>query len=182
LAVLYVFERQAKASSATASARAAKHSSAGARERTAKDRAKRSDAACCGWSRVVQLPILRAAFSEQYAGLLVEARRLAQRGGVAEIPANFASLDDNPIFVGIPEVAGLSRDCWLRWPERKKVNGRCSFDSLLAQVVGRRQPCATLRICGSGRQAGGNVVVQAVTAAALERYLQTHPRSSREVR
>jgi len=151
----------------------------------AKDRAKRSDAALLRLvAGYVQLPILRAAFSEQYAGLLVEARRLAQRGGVAELPANFESLDDNPIFVGIPEVAGTLEGLLVALARAKEGEAAdASFDSLLAQVVGAE---AAMRDAYESAVAAVKPVgmwsVQAVTAAALERYLQTHPRSSREVR
>ncbi len=151
----------------------------------AKDRAKRSDAALLRLvAGYVQLPILRAAFSEQYAGLLVEARRLAQRGGVAELPANFASLDDNPIFVGIPEVAGTLEGLLVALARAEEGEAAdASFDSLLAQVVGAE---AAMRDAYESAVAAVKPVgmwsVQAVTAAALERYLQTHPRGSREVR
>jgi hypothetical protein len=56
------------------------------------------------------------------------------------------------------------------------------FDSLLAQVVGAEAAMRDAYESGGATVAGGNVVGKAVTAAALERYLQTHPRSSREVR
>src|SRR5258708_17317015 len=69
----------------------------------AKDRAKRSDAALLRLvAGYVQLPILRAAFSEQYAGLLVEARRLAQRGGGAAVPSDLPAPGYNSTFVCIP--------------------------------------------------------------------------------
>jgi len=149
----------------------------------AKDRAKRSDAALL---RLVagygQLPKLRAAFSEQYAALLAEARRLARRGGVPELAANFASLDDNPVFVGIPEVAETLEGLLVALAKEGKA-ADASFDSLLTQVVGAEaamrdayeSAVATLEPVGMGS-------VQAVTAAALERYLQAHPRGSPEVR
>jgi aminoglycoside phosphotransferase (APT) family kinase protein len=151
----------------------------------AKDRAKRSDAALLRLvAGYVQLPILRAAFSEQYAGLLAEARRLAQRGGGGEVPADFAALDDNPVFVGIPEVAGTLEELLVALARTKGGPAAdASFDSLLAQVVSAE---ADMR--GAYESALANVKpvgmrsVHTVTAAALERYLQTHPQSSRDVR
>lgn len=153
----------------------------------AKDRAKRSDAALL---RLVagydHLPILRAAFSERYAGLLVEARRLARCGGegVAAPPANLASLDDNPIFVGIPEVAGTLEGLLVglaRTQDGQEADA--GFDSLLARVVSAE---ADMRDAYESAVAKVKPVgmrsVHSVTTAALERYLQTHPQSSREVR
>src|SRR5277367_2252212 len=75
----------------------------------AKDRAKRSDAALmrliAGYDHLAEV---RAAFAGQYAELLVEARTLAQGCGGAGTgpPANVQGLDDNPVFIGIPQSAG----------------------------------------------------------------------------
>ncbi len=153
----------------------------------AKDRGKRSDAALL---RLVagygHLPMLRAAFSEQYAGLLVEARRLVQGGGeyVAPPPADFPALHDSPVFVGIPEVAGTLERLLIALSRSKKGQAAdASFDSLLARVVSAE---AGMRDAYESAVASVKPVgmrsVQAVTAAALERYLQTHPQSSRDVR
>jgi aminoglycoside phosphotransferase (APT) family kinase protein len=153
----------------------------------AKDRAKRSDAALlrliAGYDH---LPAVRAAFAGQYADLLVEARALARRGGEGEgaPPANPAALDDNPVFIGIPESAEPLEELLMVLSRAKAGQaGAERFDSFLARVVGAE---ASLR--GAYESAVANVrpvgmrSVQAVTAAALQHYLRSHPQSSPEVR
>src|SRR5512145_2860764 len=75
----------------------------------AKDRAKRADAAML---RLVagyeQLPALRAMYSSRYSALLTEARGLAAEAAI-QTPKTLiepASGTGNPVFVGIPGVAG----------------------------------------------------------------------------
>ena len=153
----------------------------------AKDRANRSDAALL---RLIagfdHLPAVRAAFSGQYAELLLEARALAQHGGAdaAAPPANSSALDDNPIFVGIPESAGSIEELLIALSEVNKADAPdARFDAFLARVA---EAEASLR--GAYESAVSSVkplgtrTVQAVTAAGLERYLKTHPQGSPEIR
>ena len=151
----------------------------------AKDRASRSDAALL---RIIagyeHLPGLRTAFSGQYAELLAEARALAQRGAAGAItpPANSPALDDNPVFVGIPESAGALEELLIALSGAKAVGG-ARFDAFLARVVSAE---ASLRgayeSAVSSVKPMGTRTAQAVTAAGLERYLKAHPQSSPEVR
>jgi aminoglycoside phosphotransferase (APT) family kinase protein len=152
----------------------------------ARDRAKRSDAALlrliAGYDH---LPAVRAEFAGQYADLLVEGRALAQRGGEGGDagPANTA-LDDNPVFIGIPESAEPLEELLIALSRESAGQAAAArFDSFLARVVGAE---ASLRDAYETAVASVRPVgmrsVQAVTAAALERYLQSHPQSSPEVR
>ena len=70
----------------------------------AKDRAKRSDAAL---ARLVagyaQLPAARTRYQAQYEELLARSRSLA--AGAAAVTPAAQEAADNPLFVGIPEIA-----------------------------------------------------------------------------
>lgn len=152
----------------------------------AKDRAKRSEAALlrliAGYEH---LPAVRAVFAEQYAGLLTEGRELMPRGcgGEAATAAQSAELDDNPVFIGIPQSAP-ALEALLVDLARANLGPAADarFEAFLARVIGAE---ASLR--GAYESAVGSVKpagmrsVQAVTPAALERYLQTHPGGSPDV-
>jgi aminoglycoside phosphotransferase (APT) family kinase protein len=152
----------------------------------AKDRAKRSDAALlrliAGYEH---LPAVRAAFAEQYAGLLAEGRKLLPQGCGAEAatPAQSSELDDNPVFIGIPQCAPALEALLVGMAGASLGQAAdARFESFLARVIGAE---ASLR--GAYESAVGSVQpvgirsVQAVTPAALERYLQAHPRGSPDV-
>jgi aminoglycoside phosphotransferase (APT) family kinase protein len=153
----------------------------------AKDRARRSDAAL---SRLIagydHLPEVRAAFSGQYAELLHEARAMAGRAGAGNSAPAYspAALDDNPVFIGIPESAGPLEGLLMAL-SREKSSGESAavFDSFLARVVGVE---ASLRGAFESRAANlkpvGARSVRDVTVPALEHYLKGHPKASAQVR
>jgi aminoglycoside phosphotransferase (APT) family kinase protein len=153
----------------------------------AKDRAKRSDAVLlrliAGYDHLAEV---RTAFAGQYAELLVEARTLAQgRGGAGTGPtANFPGLDDNPVFIGIPQSAGPLEELLMSLSRTKGDDAAgARFDSFLARVAGVE---ASLRDTYESAVANlkpvGTRAVQAVTVPALERYLNSHSQGSRDVR
>jgi len=76
-----------------------------------------SDAALLRWSGYVQLPYCALLFSEQYAGLSSSSSTGAACG--SRIPANFASLDDNPIFVASRKSRTLDGIA-LPWPSERR--------------------------------------------------------------
>jgi aminoglycoside phosphotransferase (APT) family kinase protein len=153
----------------------------------AKDRAKRADAALlrliAGYDH---LPGVRAQFTEQYAGLLAEARARGAPGGEGSAIgfADVAALDDNPAFIGVPQSAGALEEALIALSRRIGDDGAGErFDSFLARVVDAE---ASLR--GAYESLVANVkpvgarTVRAVTSEAFERYLRTCPQSSPGVR
>lgn len=152
----------------------------------AKDRAKRSDMTL---ARLIagydHLPEVRAAFAGQYADLLDEARALAARGGARPAPAYGAeALDDNPVFIGIPESADALEGLLMALArEKADPSAAAAFDAFLARVVDAE---ASLRGAFESRAANLKPVstrsVRDVTAPALEQYLKGHPKSAPEVR
>jgi len=152
----------------------------------AKDRAKRADAALlrliAGYDH---LPAVRGRFAEQYGELLAEARALAVAGGAgaAVDSGDVAALDDNPVFVGVPQSAGALEETLIALSRSTGNAAGERFDSFLARVVDAE---AALR--GAYESLVANVkpvgarTVQAVTPAAFERYLRSHPQGSPGVR
>src|SRR5215469_3574771 len=154
----------------------------------AKDRAKRSDAAL---ARLVagyaQLPAVRALYRERYEKLLERARDM---GSVPAVVAasQTAAAADNPIFIGIPEVAGELEARVLALDEarqRGSVDG-AALDALVRDVVGLEASCRLeyeSRVLAMKPRLGaaGDSAARELTSDSLQAYLRGHPRGCASV-
>jgi aminoglycoside phosphotransferase (APT) family kinase protein len=154
----------------------------------ARDRAKRSDAAL---ARLVagyaQLPAVRALYRERYESLLDRARRMDGAAAVAAMSPPAAAAD-NPIFIGIPEVAGELEARVLALDEaraRGSVDG-AALDALVRDVVSLEATCRLdyeSRVLAMKPRLGatGDSAARELTSGSLQAYLRGHPRGCASV-
>ena len=154
----------------------------------AKDRAKRADAAML---RLVAgyelLPALRAMYSSRYAALLTEARELAGEAAIQtqSSPEGPASGSANPVFVGVPGVAGELEALLSALSQSETSHSRSTsgFDRLLREVVHVEAACRAdyeTRVASLVPKVGGDAA-RTLTVDSVQRYLSGHPQGSSAV-
>jgi aminoglycoside phosphotransferase (APT) family kinase protein len=151
----------------------------------AKDRAKRADAAML---RLVagyeQLPTLRAMYASRYSALLTEARELAGETAIQpQTPAGESTSGlDNPVFVGIPGVAGELESLLKSLSESETLSSqpRSGFDRLLREVVHVEATCRAdyeSRVASVVPKVGSDAS-RALTVETMQHYLSGHSQGS----
>jgi aminoglycoside phosphotransferase (APT) family kinase protein len=157
----------------------------------AKDRAKRADAAL---SRLVAgyelLPAVRAVHASRYVALLARTDRLmSQSQNSSEY--TFSNLSErpehgNPVFVGVPEVAGEleAKLLSLARANEQHGSGADDVDRLLRDVARLEADCRgdfETRVMNMVTSFGPDSVTQSrdITVEAVQRYLAGHPRVPR---
>jgi aminoglycoside phosphotransferase (APT) family kinase protein len=147
----------------------------------AKDRAKRSDAAL---ARLVagyaQLPAVRTRYRAQYEDLLARSRSLAA-GPAAVMPAAQEGAADNPLFVGIPEIAPELEARMLAL-ELARDRSAPALDALIRDITRLEATCRQeyeARVFAMKPALGGSISgSRELTGESLQEYLRGHPRGS----
>jgi aminoglycoside phosphotransferase (APT) family kinase protein len=157
----------------------------------AKDRAKRADAAL---SRLVAgyeiLPAVRAAHASRYAALLARTDLLVSQ---SQSSSEYSSSNSpqrpefgNPVFVGVPEVAGEleAKLLGLAQSSEQRGTGAADVDRLLKDIACLEADCRgdyETRVMSMVASVGPDSVMQSrdITVEAVQRYLAGHPRVSR---
>ena len=152
----------------------------------AKDRARRADAAL---ARLVaghaQLPQLRSDYYRRYEELLERTRRLDPNFPTAE--SSGAAAADNPLFVGIPEIAAELEARLLAGATDGRQDDATSpaLDALIRDVVRLEAGCRLdyeSRVLGMKPALGvAGGAARELTRESLQTYLRAHPRGSAEI-
>jgi aminoglycoside phosphotransferase (APT) family kinase protein len=150
----------------------------------AKDRAKRSDAAL---GRLVagyaQLPALRTQYRAQYEELLARSHRLAAALAPSDAPMSGGSAD-NPLFVGIPEIAPEleARMLALDLAGAPGAASGAAFDTLIRDITRLEATCRQdyeSRVFAMKPALGGTGSgSRELTAESLQAYMRGHARGA----
>ena len=134
------------------------------------------------------LPALQAEYSQRYQALLESAQDIAKAYGLAVsvVKGDAESGSNNPLFVGVPAVAGQLEALIAELQEASTLQP--AIGSALDRLIGDVCACEAVcrgdyerRVMGLAAASGGGAVAQDISVTNFQRYLRAHPRGSPDI-